>query len=97
MAPEPVLIGAVGTRAALMSALPEPATTSDEVRSYVETLLRAQRIELPETRRLGRRRGAVAPSSESLPTHVVRAQGNKKILVRVRFACRACRGHGSDG
>lgn len=88
LAPEPVLVGAVGARAALLSALPEPTTTEDEVRSYVSTLLAAGRIELPEGRRRRRPRGAVAASaSSSLPTHAIQAQGDQKVLVRLRFLC----------
>ena len=89
LAPEPVLIGAVGARAALLSALPEPVTTEDEVRSYVSTLLAAKRIELPEGRRRNRRpRGAIATSTPgSLPTHAIQVHGEQKVLVRLRFLC----------
>jgi len=88
LAPEPVLVGAVGARAALLSALPEPVTTEDEVRSYVSTLVAAGRIELPEGRRRARRRGAVASATQSsLPTHAIRVRGDQKVLVRLRFLC----------
>ena len=100
-APESVLVGTVGRRSAIMSALPEPTTTTDEVRHYVESLLAHDRIAFepePRTTR-GATRGATrgtaqpAPITRSkpdhLPTHAVRTRGNKKMLVRLRFGnCR---------
>jgi hypothetical protein len=87
MAPEPVLVGAVGGRAALLSALPEPSTTEDEVRSYVSTLVAADRIDLPEGRRRTARGAVAASAPGALPTHEVQTRGDQKVLVRVRFIC----------
>jgi hypothetical protein len=89
MAPEPVLVGTMGRRAALFSALPEPATTTDEVRAYVRTLLDANRIELPGIRpeRQRRAHAAAAVGVSELPTHAVRTTGTRKTLVRLRFLC----------
>jgi hypothetical protein len=79
LAPETVLVGGSGGRAALLGALPEPNQTEDEVAAFVETLLRFGRI------KLGRgRRAAAAPQP---PTHAVRVRGKKKVLERIGFLC----------
>ncbi|HEX8246853.1 MAG TPA: M36 family metallopeptidase [Pyrinomonadaceae bacterium] len=93
IAAEPVLIGGVGGRAALMSALPESFTTTDEVHSFVESLLKHGQIDFEEKRPKTRRTAALASTSvPSAPptTHVIRSRGGKKILERVRFVCRCC-------
>jgi hypothetical protein len=81
---EPVLVGAAGSRAAVLGALPEDSTTADEVRTFVETLLAHDRIDFGRTPA-----GAVAAAApgDSLPTHTVRTRGKKKVLTRVRFLC----------
>lgn len=101
VAAEPVLVGSVGRRAAVVSDLPEPNTTVDEVRSYVESLLKHDMIEFGGTaagggstkRAAGARRGAVAsaagpPSAFAFKTHAIRARAGKKVIERVRFMCR---------
>jgi hypothetical protein len=45
-APEPVVLGGSGGSAAVFSALPDPATTQDEVLRFVETLMSHNRLEL---------------------------------------------------
>ena len=91
---EPVLVGGVGGRAAIMSALPESFTTTDEVHSFVQSLLKNDQIAFEEKRKTtGSRAGFAASTKKSAPkslphTHVVRARGGKKVLERVRFVCR---------
>jgi hypothetical protein len=91
VAAEPVLVGEAGGRAAIMSALPEVNATTDEVRSFVDGLLKNDQIAFPDKRRgVAARRRAIAPTttpSEPLPTHIVHTRGGKKILERVRFVC----------
>lgn len=83
IAPEPVLVGAAGARAAVVSALPDASTTIDEVHTFVETLLKHNRIEFE-----GRARAvAAAQKVGELPTHRVVTRGGKKILTRIRFIC----------
>ena len=83
--------GKAAARPAIVSALPEPQASADEVHAFVETLMKNDGIDFDGsgTRAKGRARGAVAAAYESpgrpLPTHAVRAQGGKKVLVRVRF------------
>jgi hypothetical protein len=80
---EPVLVGASGTRAAVLGALPEANTTTDEVLAFVTTLLKNDAIALG-----GARRAAVTSRQVSpLPTHTVRTRGRKKVLTRIRFVC----------
>lgn len=98
--PEPVLVGGVERRAVLLGALPEPNTTQDEVNKFVETLLRHGDLDLggnaPRGRAAGPAIAAAAPAgpagpegqSGSLPTHAIRVRAGKKVLVRLRFACR---------
>jgi hypothetical protein len=80
---QPVLVGASGTRAAVLGALPEANTTTDEVLAFVTTLLKNDAIALG-----GARRAAVTSRQVSpLPTHTVRTRGRKKVLTRIRFVC----------
>ena len=81
---EPVLIGGSGGRAALMGPMPNAVDTEAEVRSFVETLLAHNRIEMPSPRKSS----LVAPSKKLYhPTHVIETVGGKKVLTRVRFVC----------
>jgi hypothetical protein len=94
---ETVLVGKVesqgkaAARAAVVSALPEPQASADEVRVFVESLMKNEGLDLDGSRALakGRGRGAIAAGHQrpgrTLPTHAVRAEGGKKVLVRVRF------------
>ena len=74
--PETVLVGDSGGQAAVLGGLPDPTQTEDEVRAFVETLLRCGRIKLEGT-----------GSAREPITHVVHARGGKKLLERVRFLC----------
>jgi len=89
-AAEPVLVGNVGGRAAIMSALPESFTTTDEVETFVATLLKHGQIDFGEERKpASRKAGIVAATPKAPPpTHVIRSRSGKKILERVRFVCR---------
>jgi hypothetical protein len=88
----PVMVGESGGRAAVIGQLPEPVSTEREVSAFVESLLRHGQIELeggdPRTR------GALAKAKGpiSRETHRVKTVGGKKVLVRLRFHCRAERG-----
>ncbi len=93
-AAEPVLVGASGKRAALVSAMPDAGTTHEEVQTFVKTLLETEAIafdgESEATpargfRAAGPIRGATAKPRSRLPTHVIRQRGNQKVLERIRF------------
>jgi hypothetical protein len=95
-AAEPVLVGNSGGRAAIMSALPESNTTTDEVETFVATLLKHDQIDFGEERKKTSRRGSLAMVAATPkappPTHIVRSRSGKKVLERVRFVCRCgCR------
>jgi hypothetical protein len=82
LAPETVLVGGSGGRAAALGAMPTAMATSDEVLTYVESLVRHRRIEpAASTRRTAARVGRYA-------THAIRSQRGKRVLTRLRFACR---------
>ena len=83
MAPESVLVGASGGRAAVLGSLPEPGATTDEVMAYVESLVKHERIEYGGEQRAAPGRGA-RPRWHS---HSVRSVAGRKVLTRVRFAC----------
>lgn len=83
IAPEPVLVGAAGARAAMVSALPDESTTIDEVQAFVETLLKHNRIAFDG----GRRASLVAEDFKELTTHTITRRGGKKVLTRIRFLC----------
>ncbi len=93
-AAEPVLIGSSGKRAAVVSNLPNEGTTTDEVHTFVSTLLESDAIEFDESRTAAPTKGfraagpvggeAPAPR-RPLPTHVIRMRGNQKVLERIRF------------
>jgi hypothetical protein len=83
IASEPILVGAVGASAAVMSALPDASTTTDEVQAFVETLLKHNRIAFDG----GKRSALAGPQVDELPTHIVTTRGGKKVLTRIRFLC----------
>jgi hypothetical protein len=97
LATEPVLVGAQGGRAAILGMMPEESTSADEVKTFVEMLVRHNRIafdgtEPPRKRgatkaRRARAQAAVTTQVTGRPTHAVRARGKKKMLVRIRFLC----------
>jgi hypothetical protein len=87
--PESVLIGSSGDRAAVLGALPQQATSEDEVSAFVASLMANQQIEGVAPKRF-----AAAPSGFSasarkpLSTHTIRTRGSKRVLERVCFLCR---------
>src|SRR5204862_5740667 len=93
-AAEPVLVGASGKRAAMLSAMPDENVTTDEVHTFVQTLLENDRIAFgddslvaPATQGI-RAAGAMAAAAKPrrpLPTHVIRMRGDQKVLQRIRF------------
>jgi hypothetical protein len=82
IAPEGVLVGRSGPRAAVLGGLPEARVTTDEVESYVGSLLAHDRIDFGPMRKAAAGRGASGWHS-----HAVRSVGGRRVLTRVRFAC----------
>ena len=82
LAPEGVLIGGSGSRAAVLGALPEASTTRGEVEAYVDSLLTHGRIDFGA-------KGSTAPSRRpaAWQSHAIRAVGGRRVLTRTRFAC----------
>lgn len=91
LAEEHVLVGAVAKSAAMISNLPDPTATRDEVFAFVSTLLDTHNIAFDSGKR-GAVRAATATRPDRLPTHTVVAERGRKVLRRVRFACLACGG-----
>jgi hypothetical protein len=92
IAAEPILVGDSGGRAAILSVLPEVNGTTDEVYAFVQSLLKNDQIGFEKDSAKPTAHSLIADSpdtSKELPTHVVRSKGGKKVLERVRFACRA--------
>jgi hypothetical protein len=84
VAPESLLVGGSGGRAALLGALPDASATTDEVMTYVESLVRHDRIEY------GERRGTAQRGRDLVwRSHSIRSIGGRRVLTRVRFACGA--------
>lgn len=79
-APEGVLVGGSGARAAVLGSLPEAGATTDEVHSYVDSLVAHDRIDYGE-------RAATSRGRMSWHSHAVRAIGGRRVLTRTRFAC----------
>jgi len=94
-AAEPVLVGSSGKRAAVVSALPNEGTTTDEVHTFVSTLLESDAIDFDGSSRTAaptkgfRAAGPIGGEPKGprrpLPTHVIRMRGNQKVLERIRF------------
>jgi hypothetical protein len=100
MAPEAVIVGRSGASAAAFSAIPDQATTVDEVTKFVETLVAHGLIDFGREKPAkpkaslalgaGRRRALATPrlpKLASLPTHRIVTQGGREVLVRIRFIC----------
>lgn len=88
VAAEPVLVGESGARAAIVSALPEPQMTTDEVHTFVETLLANDQIALENgTAKASVKRSIAAVNGKpaNLPTHKIVSRGGKKVLTRIRY------------
>jgi Fungalysin metallopeptidase (M36) len=79
-APETVLVGSSGGRAAVLGAPPTTlAATTDEVMTYVESLLQHDRIDFGDGKQRWR--------GYSWWSQQIRTQHRTKVLVRGRFAC----------
>lgn len=83
-----VLVGVVNRTAAILGGLPEATSGDDEVRTFVETLLAADRIAFEATSaRYGIKSSTRKDIRMRLPTHAVHRVGGTKLLRRIRFAC----------
>lgn len=86
MTQEPVIVGASGSRAAVLGAVPHASDTDTEVQAFVESLLAHRRIELGKAKK-----GAVSAGTHpNHTTHAIRSVGGNKVLKRVRFQCSCC-------
>jgi len=93
--PESALLGNSGGSAAVLGALPMADTTQDEVLGYVRTLLDSGRIAVGK----GRSRNVLSAVATEVPsdstataTHTIVAEGGKRVLHRLQFAC-GCAAH----
>lgn len=88
-APEAVLVGESGGRAAILGALPQPATTADEVETFVRSLLTQRAIDFGEQPEKPKPKPAAAIAKHPVDpvTHTIKMVGGKKVLTRIRFAC----------
>jgi hypothetical protein len=89
VAREPVLMGATQSRtAAVLGTLPEAHTSTDEVHTYVSTLLESGRIAFDaEGARKGLGGVRTKDRRERPAMFAVRSQGGERVLTRLRFAC----------
>jgi hypothetical protein len=88
LVPQEVMVGATARAAALVSAIPEPFTTQDEVNAFVTALLAHGQLDMGTKKSAVR--GAIADARKKeapLPTHGVFTRGNRRVLQRLRFAC----------
>ena len=81
-APEGVLVGTSGRRAAVLGALPERSALTDEVESYVGSLVAHGRIDFGA-------KASASPRAVSWHSHAVRSIAGRRVLTRMRFACGA--------
>ena len=81
-APEGVLVGSSGRRAAVLGALPERSATTDEVLAYVDSLVTHGRIDYG-----GKAAARASSRSVSWHSHALRSIGGRRVLTRMRFAC----------
>ena len=94
-AAEQVLVGSSGKRAALVSAMPDASITTNEVQTFVKSLLETDAIAFEDEsastaptrgfRAAGPTKSAAAKPRRRLPTHVIRQKGAQKVLERLRF------------
>ena len=82
LAAESVLVGVSGGRAAALGALPDASATTNEVLSYVNALVKNERIAFDAKSLVGE-----AKKVAHYATHAVKSVGGKKRLVRLRFSC----------
>jgi fungalysin metallopeptidase (M36) len=86
--PEPILVGSANRTAAILGELPESTASTNEVATFVQTLLDSNRIAFDrESARRGIKSAIAGDDRTRLPTHAVRETGGRKVLERVRFAC----------
>jgi hypothetical protein len=85
VAAESMLVGRSAASAAVLGPLPQAAVTQDEVKGFVQMLLDNGLIDLGKKKVSAL---AAARASAGKPTHAVRKVRGKKVLTRVRFACR---------
>ena len=92
MGPEPTLVGASVETAALLGALPDARTTSDEVRTFVSGLVHRGAIAYDrEAAQRARARGPGAVRTQGTVTHEVVEREGRKVLQRMRFSCACAR------
>jgi hypothetical protein len=93
---ENVLIGASGTRAVVLGALPETGVANDEVETFVNSLVDCGQIQFEPMPTVRAARGMAAAVADvqagaDQVTHAVVVEDGKKVLTRLRFICRAHR------
>jgi hypothetical protein len=89
MAPESVLLGDSGGRAAVLGMLPHAEGTQDEVETFVRSLLRKGAIDFGDMPK-PKAKGLVTTDAQvpvAPVTHKIKVVGGMKTLVRIRFAC----------
>ncbi len=92
--PEPVLVGSASRGAAILGELPESTASTDEVTTFVQTLLESNRIAFDRDEvRSGIKSATASDNRTRLPTHAIRQSGSRKVLERVRFACGSSEPH----
>lgn len=79
MVTESVFVGASGGRAAALGAMPDVSTSTEEVLSYVGSLVKNHRIDFDSNQEQGERTHF---------THALRSVRGKRTLARLRFSCR---------
>lgn len=94
---EAVIVSESNQRAALIGNPPAESTTQDEVFTFVNLLLKFDRLSHGGTKSKAKgkttkkgavKKGAIEESKPArLPTHRLAAHGKKRVLERVRFAC----------
>ena len=82
-----VLVGASGNRAAVLGALPDVDSTTEEVLSYVDSLVKHKRILTKRPKKVVKRH-RLEPMTRH--THEVVSIGGRRELQRRAFACRCC-------
>jgi len=85
-----VLIGASGGRAAVLGSVPNVDTTTDEVLSFVESLVKNKRIETKPPKHVPKRHRVEAMTPY---THEIIRIGRRRELRRRAFACGCCFGN----
>jgi hypothetical protein len=90
--PQQVIVGKVERSAALLSSLPDVTSITDEVHTFVTTLLKHDQLSMP-VRRSASRKTASGPQPQKLTTirsHNFVSKGGHRVLQRVRFTCTHC-------